>query len=351
MPSPSAPLLTRAFAATAGVLMIAVAYHIYTYRAINDEKAGSVDESDLDNDYNMPDSSVVPLPPHVERELRKQQRWRRLIPKLIKKQPMYDNIVMKDPDGYVLSTVSEKKAKWYVNKQLAVWEEENVCIRLSFVPNKAKTYAAAGYNATMKDNRCVICGLDQDYMRFSIVPHAYRSLFPTRFKTHLPHDIVLLCATCHVEASQLASRRKRELEHRYPDIAKYIQDTNATHVKQAGSTLLRRKHQLPLKRIAELEGIVRDYFHLSKTSAITADHLQTTSQLENHRITNPRYQSRAELLISDLLSKNEPEQALTHFIKGWRHWFLTSLRPKFLPNGWHLDHPVQCDKTIIDQPK
>jgi hypothetical protein len=35
------------------------------------------------------------------------------------------------------------------------------------------------------------------YLRHSIVPHTYRRHFPLRFKSHLSHDIVLLCLKCH----------------------------------------------------------------------------------------------------------------------------------------------------------
>jgi hypothetical protein len=37
---------------------------------------------------------------------------------------------------------------------------------------------------------------DFHMMRHHIVPVTYRTLFPKRFKSHMSHDIVLLCGNC-----------------------------------------------------------------------------------------------------------------------------------------------------------
>ena len=63
-----------------------------------------------------------------------------------------------------------------------------------------------------KENRCCVCGLGpgsgsgsgsgasgpgSGYLRHNIVPHCYRQHFPPFMKSHLSHDIVLLCLSCH----------------------------------------------------------------------------------------------------------------------------------------------------------
>lgn len=45
--------------------------------------------------------------------------------------------------------------------------------------------------------RCVVCGHQGEYLRHSIAPHCYRQHFPQAMKSHLSHDIVLLCVGCH----------------------------------------------------------------------------------------------------------------------------------------------------------
>lgn len=41
-----------------------------------------------------------------------------------------------------------------------------------------------------------MCGKEGDYLRHNIVPHCYRSLFPEAYKSHLSHDVVLVCQAC-----------------------------------------------------------------------------------------------------------------------------------------------------------
>ncbi len=47
-----------------------------------------------------------------------------------------------------------------------------------------------------KENRCCVCGRRGNYLRHNVVPYCYRSLFPLSMKSHLSHDIVLLCQEC-----------------------------------------------------------------------------------------------------------------------------------------------------------
>jgi hypothetical protein len=72
---------------------------------------------------NPPASGISPLnlAPHLQREIYKEQRRKEKIPFLAMKSPMYDNIRMLDPEGNALSTISIKKARWYVAKQIAEW--------------------------------------------------------------------------------------------------------------------------------------------------------------------------------------------------------------------------------------
>ena len=48
-----------------------------------------------------------------------------------------------------------------------------------------------------KENRCCVCGSAGEYLRHSVVPHCYRQYFPAPMKSHLSHDIVLMCQACH----------------------------------------------------------------------------------------------------------------------------------------------------------
>ena len=49
------------------------------------------------------------------------------------------------------------------------------------------------YYTTEKENQCVVCSSTEQLIRKNVVPREYRKHFPTVMKTHVSHDIVLLC--------------------------------------------------------------------------------------------------------------------------------------------------------------
>jgi hypothetical protein len=126
------------------------------------------------------------FPPHPRRAVYKKKRRKESVRFLAMKKPMYDNIKMYDPDGDLLCTISQKKANWYVRKQLGEWNRSRNAIHLSFKP-KGKSENV--YNQSQKQNVCVSCGDDKHHMRHYVVPYCYRTLFPEKYKTHMPHDI------------------------------------------------------------------------------------------------------------------------------------------------------------------
>ena len=64
-------------------------------------------------------------------------------------------------------------------------------IRLKFQP-KGLGNKDDDYYLAEKLNKCVVCGSDKEYMRHSIVPHAYRKYFDLKYKSRSSHDIGIL---------------------------------------------------------------------------------------------------------------------------------------------------------------
>lgn len=353
-------------------------------------------------------SNGIPLPTHLQREIYKEERREKMIPKLTRAKPMYDNVIMKDPRGTILSTVSIKKAKWYVRKNLAVWKSggddsgDEKAIQLLFQPetttapsSSSTNHTTAGstislreYNSSIKQNRCVGCGAERDYMKHYIVPYSYRTLFPDHFKTHLPHDIVILCASrCHLRAQQAVHYRMNTLEHRerqrrqnmdlHPTSGQAeLVDLYKYRVRSAATALLQWKAKLPENKIAAYERLVCEWARNNKSECPgdddnentidaadagnssltpTLEQLETASLLQC-RSPNPHFVSGAELIVDFLRSdsskkkKNDDddatfdEGALSDFVRGWRQHFLDVVRPRYLPKGWSVDAPVQSDR-------
>lgn len=288
-------------------------------------------------------SREVRLPSHIERDLHKEERRRRMLPILSMKKPMYDNILMQDPNGHALSTISMKKANWYINKGLADWVNETT-IRLRFTPSNRVDPDQALYFVSEKANRCVICGASQHFMRHYVVPFCYRTLFPDSYKTHLSHDVVLTCADCHIQAERSAQCRRQYLEDSLrtdpATAAPQIFDPQKQNIQRTATALLKWRERLPKSRIVECEDQLRAWFQLGPDQYLSLQLLQQASALNSYS-PNPRYIPGPELVVNPLL---RDEVALAKFIREWRAHFLETQLPRYLPKGWSIESPVQCDK-------
>lgn len=383
--------LAAATAAVSGIVWL------YYHRDRRRRRDSSVPNND--NNVKEEDDDALPsLPSHIERDMHKEERFRRMVPLLTMKKPMYDNIMMQDPQGNPLATVSSKKARWYVNKGLADWivqkknddrtkqngqrthlpqspkqrqereQQPQSIIRLRFQPNNNQGLDAAQveYNTTVKANRCVVCGATDRYMRHYVVPSVYRTLFPDAYKTHLGHDVVLTCASCHVRAERHVSRRRRRLEEAVvrtdptTTTTPVIVDRRRRDLVKEARALLRRRRQMPQWRVAECQAHIRAYWRSSsdddddgsgdddddnRPEDLPTDLLVKTSQLEC-TIPNPHYVPGPVLVVRPLLEALEvtgSDRALADFVRDWRAFFVETSRPRYLPAGWSVDSPVMCD--------
>mmetsp|Transcript_7077 Transcript_7077/g.10137 ORF Transcript_7077/g.10137 Transcript_7077/m.10137 type:complete len:372 (-) Transcript_7077:216-1331(-) len=320
-------------------------------RAKSNATTNSSSNGEMRN-YNWQESSVE-LPTHVEREIIKEQRRQAKVPHLARKSPMYDNVQMLSPDGELLSSISTKKGRWYVKKGLAKWvnnDEQTKQVQINFEPKGRAARGGSGtYMKTEKRNVCVCCGKDEHIMRHYVVPYAYRQLFPPKFKSHLSHDIVILCPKCHLHCEQQTQKRSKEIDamHRPPTSRedddtsqKFVIDKHLKKIRSAGLTLMNWKHKVPPEKIAEYDAMVRLHLGLDDDSGeLTTQHLQTAIDVQ-YKIFNPHYISGAELVLRSMM---DDFNKIEEFIRSWRRHFLDTLHPRFLPAGWSVDSPVASD--------
>merc|ERR1712007_228741 len=57
------------------------------------------------------------------------------------------------------------------------------------------------FSMAEKENRCAVCGHTLHYLRFHLVPSAFRTWMPSNFQPG-SHDVLLLCTPCHEEATK-----------------------------------------------------------------------------------------------------------------------------------------------------
>ncbi len=338
-----------------------------------------------DSNNEDEDNTSFDLPQHLQRELYKEERRKESIRFLAMKKPLYENIEMYAPDGKtMLCTIGTKKANWYVRKELAVWRDipdSHKSIRLLFEPknSKKRRNGADGggneakgsdeklreYNCTHKLNICVSCGAKDasesdghgsaGLMRHYVVPYAYRKLFPTKFKTHLPHDVVLLCLDCHVEAEQAAKIQRTDvyekLYRKDPSTRlAVVVDQDLKRIKSYAKALWKHKGRLPVERIQEYETAIGEYMLGLEQSdvgssdyrdrSISHDLLRELAEKLSPERKNPKYIPLADLVVENLC---QTDDAVSKFVVGWRKFFIDTLRPRHLPVGWSVHSPVKVD--------
>eukprot|EP00555_Chaetoceros_dichaeta_P014893 CAMPEP_0198253032 /NCGR_PEP_ID=MMETSP1447-20131203/3502_1 /TAXON_ID=420782 /ORGANISM="Chaetoceros dichaeta, Strain CCMP1751" /LENGTH=406 /DNA_ID=CAMNT_0043938521 /DNA_START=84 /DNA_END=1304 /DNA_ORIENTATION=+ len=340
------------------------------------------------------------IPSHILRERHKEKRRQFKLALLSMKSPMYDNIDMVDPQGTLLCKVSARKAKWYISKELADWVEgEGVdrdhCLQLRFEPKKrgdsdtnnnntaddvggadgaaigssSEGDTSALYAKAPKQNVCVSCGEAQNLVRHYIIPYAYRALMPLKYKSHMSHDIVILCCYCNIHCEKARRQRIEEIEEIFKPPQGYKpqfeNDQRLYKVRSAAVALKKWAGRMPMEKVREHEMMVMDYLQEREGVLLVgddgADHqvqqrqhpdnLDDVKQLSStdlqraidvkYRVENTNFVSSHQVVVSAIVESGE--EGVSDFVKGWRRHFLDTVQPQYMPVGWSVDNSVACD--------
>jgi len=242
--------------------------------------------------------------------------------------PLYAQIIMQSNDGTPMCHIDKKKYKWYMSRGLAEVVSQNpLTIRLKFKPN-GKGKSNDKYYLTKIENKCVVCGTNEELTKHHIVPYLYRRFFPDEYKKHNSHDVVLVCRNCHDEYEYYATLKKKNILQRLnisPKIKKYIADETRVSVKKAASALKNRRN-IPEERKEKLEQVVMNFF---KQEKITTEYIQKGCDLN--------------VLHKDFRLKREGAEVMDRvtdietFIIEWRKHFIQIMNPKFMPEYWNIN--------------
>ena len=129
-------------------------------------------------------------------------------------------------------------------------------------------------------------------MRHYVVPYSYRKKFPIKFKTHLPHDIVLLCIECHIAMDQATKIYRTDIyEQSYrTDLNtrhKVIVDEKLKHIKSYSRALYLYKNKLPKHRIQFYEKyILKEYLVINNQMKKNDADYETDADADDSRNNN-----------------------------------------------------------------
>lgn len=244
------------------------------------------------------------------------------------KRPVYENCIVRSIDGDIMFYCAKRKAKWYLNRNLATVIKENPLeVQLNFIA-KGEGNKNDLYYIQERKNQCVICGIDDDkkLTRHHLVPYSFRKWMPDSIKIHSYHDILPLCSTCHDEYEDHSRvfRHKLELEYNAP-LHGLFDKERATILNKCRSharTISKYSSTIPKERM--------DYLidYIKKSLNIEEVNIESIAEMKFDLYVKPQ----GQLVVAQL----DTSEKLQAFIVRWREHFVSIMKPNFLPSFWSI---------------
>jgi len=246
------------------------------------------------------------------------------------KTPQYENCEVLGPDGNLMFRCCRKKANWYLERNLGKQLKEiPLTVQLTFVP-KGVGHINDPYFLQKMENRCVVCGSEEDLTRHHVVPYCYRKFFPVHLKQHRSYDVMALCIPCHHDYEAYATERKKSLAVTYSAPVSGMGrrfDKALSVARGSAKALLERGHEIPQPRKDELIQRVRDYLQKDFTDE------DLKELLDKDPYDFGDFIHHGKIVIAQVTDIEE-------FVREWRQHFIDKMSPKFLPSYWTVYRPV-----------
>ena len=254
--------------------------------------------------------------------------------------PIYSNIRIIGPDGKFYSYCSKRRADYFITMGMGTVVCEDPLTVQFYREPKGDRYTRDEYFSQPKENRCVVCGVEELLTRHHVVPYCFMQHFPDNMKDwyYYLHDVLPLCHPCHSKYEAFAEIKKNELIETVCG-GQFYQDKDLSRAIATSKTLLRNqsikfgkmrkprhKVTLPESVRQEMYDYLKEYF--GKEEIANEDLLQWT-QLKSY-IKLDGYDSWGQYVV-------EHTKNLKEFIRSWRQHFLESMKPQFMPEFWHVD--------------
>ena len=237
----------------------------------------------------------------------------------------YGNILVISPDGTPMYRCSIKKAKWHLDRNLAVWNSpnlENRVLRLTFKPN-GLGHCSEPELLEEQLNICCVCGSEKNLVKNHIVPREFLHHFPIEFKTRKFENKIMLCVEClkkrDIEVkNSLLKILSDLLKVPFPGVNLAI-DKNLQQVQFALLSLRQKKNTLPESVKQAKQKVVFEYFGREPSE-------EEIKEVLNKRIHDKsNYKSYGQMIVEKIVD-------FEMFIDVWRNHFMQTMKPKFPPS-------------------
>lgn len=248
-----------------------------------------------------------------------------------KDRKIYGNCQVLSPDGILMFRCDEKKAKWYLNRNLGIIVSESpLTVKLNFTPKGLGNHNKS-FGLSEMGNKCVTCGNEEYLTRHHVVPYCYRRYFPIELKSHNFHDVLSLCADCHDSYERKADELKEKIakEYNIPVNGElFVENKDLIAFVKMSSTLINPDiSNIPKERILWMKNQIKEYFgikRLDKRRLENISHIKTMALKKTH----------GEVVISKI-------DNIQNFIEMWRSHFLEHNDCKHLPKDWSVKTDIR----------
>jgi hypothetical protein len=263
------------------------------------------------------------------------------------------------PSGRHMFTCGEKKALWYLERNLAKLINGERTIKLTFNPKGNGFEDNEEFGRSMRIVRCVVTGVSDSLQRHHIVPYCYRTYFPEQYKSKNHHDVVLMNFEIHSEYEQKANAFKDEVAKIYD--VKTIGELNSeytTKLRELGkpnAIVLNTIHSI-FKTYGRLshDELLNKLQYIADNSDLSFEILIGYNYIQLYKLYLLLRQDHIEELYQfkgiyrklydhgyHVAQKLDTEEKIEDFVKLWRNHFIETMQPKFMPNGWSIDFRIK----------
>ncbi|MCK9416731.1 hypothetical protein M0Q97_08760 [Candidatus Dojkabacteria bacterium] len=262
------------------------------------------------------------------------------------------------PNGKHMFTSGERKAQWYLDRNLAIVIGRKK-IRLTFNPKGSgfEDYEEFGRNARVA--KCVVSGSRDSLQRHHIVPYCYRTHFPEEFKSKNHHDVVLINYELHNVYEQFANNYKNIIANMYG--VKTINEFNTKY-----TTILHKLGKNNLMILNTINTILKNYNNVSKIellqklqfisneTEIPFNFIKNLTLIQLYKLyilIKNKYDSEIEAFKINnrflydhgyhVVKKLDTEEKILEFVKLWRIHFIETMKPEHMPKGWSIDFRIK----------
>lgn len=229
-----------------------------------------------------------------------------------------------------------KKAYWYLNKGLAEQVSASpFTIRLKFEP-KARHGADDPFVINPKDNKCVVCGSDDDLTVHHVVPYCFIKFMPLGLCEHNIHDCLALCRDCHTTYEVASYEFKKVLAMRYDvpitgeyKTAKYI---NKVRLVCTCTALVEQADKIPEAKKKRLLQDITDILEHEPTEDEIKQYARQSKKKTLKKI-GRGFKTFSEMLVEKL----DSQEALDEFAQSWRQHFVDTMDPQHMSAHWKID--------------